>query len=146
MLDTDYNSKAPFLLARTSPHNKWNIVKKISNFFLHRTSLVVTCYTDRELNYKPTCAIIQENDLSSIPSGIDITPAVIRNEKEKQKVLVYLSNLTSKTIAIAPKSIIGKIQTAKMDDTILSPIKISNGGDCLSINLIGFYNTKIRAC
>ena len=51
-------------------------------------SLEVIGYTDKEMNYPKTTAIIQESDQSQLPELIEVTPAVIeyhRRRKQKSK-------------------------------------------------------------
>ena len=70
-------------------------------------AVTIKGYTDKEMEYHPTAAIIHETEESNLPKYIDITPAIIHYENGKQKeVHVHVSNLTTNTITIPPKAIL----------------------------------------
>ena len=76
-------------------------------------------YTDREIDHQATCAILQESHEPSLPSSVDITPAVIQYEYKKNKeVIVNVTNLTTNSVAITPKSILCEMQPVKVDESV----------------------------
>jgi len=77
-------------------------------------SVTVQCHTDHDdLMYKPVCAIVQS---WSIPSFVEITPAVVQfNNKKQQNIAVTLANITSNVVVIAPRCVIGKLQSVTVD-------------------------------
>ena len=73
-------------------------------------------YTYKEIDHATTCAMLQETEESNIPTYIDITPTVIQYDNRKNtEVMVNLSNLTTNTVVISPKSILCEIQPVKID-------------------------------
>lgn len=81
---------------------------------------------DKELNYHPTCAIIQETDESNLPNCIDITPSVVYFQYRKNKeITVNVSNLTTNTVAITPKAILAELQPVNVDEAVFEKIQDS---------------------
>lgn len=63
-------------------------------------------YVDSKIDHKPTAAILQEPDHTSIPDFIDVTPSVVHYDfKKTAEVTVSLSNLYTNTMSISPKSV-----------------------------------------
>ena len=66
--------------------------------------------------HKPVCAIVQPTESLSIPSFVEITPAVVQfNNKKQQNIAVTLANVTSNVVVIAPRCVIGKLQSVTVD-------------------------------
>jgi len=66
--------------------------------------------------YKPVCVIVQSTESSSIPSCVEITPAVVQlNNKKHQNIVVTLSHITSNVVVIAPRCVIGELQPVTVD-------------------------------
>ncbi|XP_060603469.1 uncharacterized protein LOC132756415 [Ruditapes philippinarum] len=137
-------------------------------------SVHITCYTDKELEFQPTTAFIQECEDSSLPSYLDITPAVTHYELGKNKSFtVNFSNLTMNTCTISPRAIICELQSVidlldetpfkqrhrriptMMTDEIRSHLKQllaagiirkSRVPWCSNVELVGKKNGKLRIC
>lgn len=93
-------------------------------------SIEILGYTDKELDFPDTTAILQETENSSIPSYIDITPAVIRYQYRKNgAIAVNLSNLTTNTINIAPRSILCELQPVKVADEVFEKLELDHKRD-----------------
>ena len=106
-------------------------------------------YADRELNFPCSTAIIQESDESQISSDVDIENAVIQyNYKRNGEIRVCLSNITTNTITIPPRSIIGEIQPATLEEEYLSKIAKECNRDnvipSLNIDEAGLLNSEQR--
>ena len=108
----------------------------------NRVAIIVTCaeaskivlgqnerkdihgYTDREMNHQPTSAILQESEDSSLPSYIDIAPSVINDDNTKNaEVVVNLTNLTTNSIVISPKSVLCEIQPVTINEALYDKIE-----------------------
>lgn len=84
----------------------------------------ISGYTDREIDHQPTCAILQESSESALPSFVDITPTVLQYEHKKNKaVIVNVTNLTTHSVAITPKSIICELQPVRVDESVFDRIE-----------------------
>ncbi len=78
-------------------------------------------YTDREIYYQPTCAILQECEESSLPSFIDITPSVVQYKNQRNtEVLVNVTNLTTNTVTISPKAVLCELQPVTVDASVFN--------------------------
>lgn len=81
-------------------------------------------YTDREIDHQPTLAILQESEESSLPSYIDIVPSVINHGSTKYaEVAVNVTNLTTNSIVISPKSVLCEIQPVTVDEAVYDKIE-----------------------
>ena len=81
-------------------------------------------YTDREIDHQPTSAILQESEESSLPSYIDIAPSVINYDNTKNaEVVVNVTNLTTNSIVISPKSVLCEIQPVTIDEAVYDKIE-----------------------
>ena len=68
-------------------------------------------YTDKEINFQQSTAIIQESSESQLPPCIEVTPAcILYNNKKRQEVKISLSNLSTSPVTISPRSILCEIQ------------------------------------
>ena len=87
-------------------------------------SIHIRGYTDKEIDYHPTSAMIQETEDSSLPSDIDITPGMVHyvygNNKE---VIINISNLTTNSVTIAPKAILCELQLVTIDEEVFNKIE-----------------------
>lgn len=74
-------------------------------------TLEVKGYTDKEIDYPSTSAILQETPLSTISSNIDINPAVVQYCYRKNgEMKINMSNLTTHTLTIPPRAVICELQ------------------------------------
>lgn len=77
--------------------------------------------TDKELEYGQTTAIIHETEDSVLPDFIDITPGIVNYDKEKNRQLIItVSNLTTNSVVISPRSILCELQPVKIEDKIVN--------------------------
>ena len=73
--------------------------------------------TDKETGHPKTTALLHESLDSSLPNNIDITPEVINYEHGKNKVVnVTISNVTTNSVVISPKTILCELQPVKVED------------------------------
>ena len=87
-------------------------------------SVNVKGYIDKELEYIPTCAIIQECQDSSLPDFIDITPTVIQySYKANGEVNVNCSNLTTNSVTVSPKAILCEVQPVRVDESVFEKME-----------------------
>ena len=69
------------------------------------------CYTDKHIAYPSSSVITVACTDAHIPDFIDVTPSVNVFEFGKyNEIFVTLSNLTTNTVAIQPKAILGELQ------------------------------------
>ena len=143
--DTQYSKKTPGdqFLQRASLHTPWYLgfraitirdkeLKKNNNKLAivrsaatHKITIEpkhtveIDGYTDKELPYPDTIAIIQETDEGQIPSRIDVTPTVIQYQyKRNCPVKISLSNITTSPVTIQPRSIICEIQPVSIEEDV----------------------------
>ena len=87
-------------------------------------SVNVRGYLDKQLEFNSTAAIIQECQDSLLPDYLDITPTVIHYEYRKNdEVNVNISNLTTNSITICPKKILGEVQPVTVDESVFERLE-----------------------
>lgn len=124
---------------------------EISKVTIHpNQSIDIKGYTDKELNYHPTCAILQETEDSQLPEFIEISPSVTQFVYQKNgEIRVNLSNLSSNTVTISPRAILCELQPVTVDNTVFNNIENSNSYNIfenvhIETNLSREQNTQIR--
>jgi hypothetical protein len=81
-------------------------------------------YKDKELEYQPTCAIVQELEESSLPSFLYITPTVTQyTYRNNREIIVNISNLTTNTVTISPRAILCELQPVVIDESVYDKIE-----------------------
>lgn len=107
--------------------NRLAIIRSAENSKLSigpNQSVSIKGYLDKELEYNPTCAIIQEAKDSSLPEYIDVTPGVMQyNYKKNKEVYVTLSNLTTNSVTISPKAILCEVQPVCVDESVFDRLE-----------------------
>ena len=84
-------------------------------------SIDVRGYTDKEMNYCDTNAMLQESEESSLPNIVDVTPSVINYRyRNNGEVRVNISNVTTQSIIIAPKAILCEVQPVTIDESVFN--------------------------
>ena len=74
-------------------------------------------HTDKELDYPATAAMMQEADNSCLAEWLDVKPSVINYRFRKNgEVFVNLSNLTTQTVIIAPRTVLCELQPVTIED------------------------------
>lgn len=87
-------------------------------------SIYIRGYTDKELKYKETTAMLEECTDSSLPEFVDVTPSVINYKYNNNgEVLVNINNMTTETINIAPKAIICQVQPVTIDQAVFDELE-----------------------
>ena len=82
------------------------------------SSVTIKGITSKELEYQPTCAMMVESYDSVIPNDFDITPAVITyHYGDKGLIDVQITNVTTSTFNIPPRSILCELQPVSVDMT-----------------------------
>lgn len=73
----------------------------------------------KELPYPHTCAVLQPTTESVFNPDLDISPSIVNFEyKRNGIVMVNLSNVTTNTIVIQPRSVVCELQPVRIEDTI----------------------------
>ena len=85
-------------------------------------------YMDGVVDHPTTSAIIQESEESSLPSHLEITPAVIQHKigVKAQEVMVTLSNISTEVVVIAPKCILCEIHPVAIAEEVLDTVEQSS--------------------
>jgi hypothetical protein len=74
-------------------------------FIKPNETINITGFIDKKIDYKPTAAILQEASDTTLPDFIDVEPSVINySYPNSREVIVTLSNLTTNTVTIPPRS------------------------------------------
>ena len=82
-------------------------------------SINIKGYLDKEMEFNHTCAIIQECEDSTLPDFIDVTPTVIQYQhRNNGEIMISLSNLTTNSVTISPKAILGEVQPVTVDESV----------------------------
>ena len=69
-------------------------------------SVTIQFFSSKELEIQTTCAMFTETEDSIVPSGFEITPAVITYSYGRNGLLqVQISNVTTSTLTIPPRAI-----------------------------------------
>jgi len=93
-------------------------------------SLDLIGFTDQEVHHPKTTAIIQESTASHLPSFVDVTPAVIQYDyKNNNEIKVNLSNLTTNTVTICPRSILCELQPVTVAEEVFEKLQGHNKYD-----------------
>jgi hypothetical protein len=68
--------------------------------------------------------MIYESENSSLPSYLDITPGVIDYHYNKNRPIhVSLSNLTTHSVVISPRSVLCELQPIKIEENLMKDIQ-----------------------
>ena len=87
-------------------------------------SLEIAGYTDKEMSYPSSTALIHETEDSHLPSSIDVTPAVVQYTYGKNTdIKVNLSNLTTSPVVIQPRAILCELQQVTVADEVFDKIE-----------------------
>jgi hypothetical protein len=74
-------------------------------------------YADKTLPYHQTVALIQAAEKSVIPKDLDIIPNLVDyNYNVTGPVPVTISNITTRTVKVSPRSIIAELQAVTVED------------------------------
>ena len=79
----------------------------------------IYCFSDRELDMQPTPAVTTESSLTGLPKFVDITPALVNYSFSKgQLIVVNISDLTTNSVVISPKTVICELQPATIEQNM----------------------------
>ena len=82
------------------------------------SSVTIKGVASKEIEYQPTCAMMVETYDSVIPNDFDITPAVITYHYGDDGLIdVQITNVTTSTFNIPPRSILCELQPVSVDMT-----------------------------
>ena len=102
-------------------HNRLGIVKCAERkpvTIPPTTSVTVSGYIDKSIPYQSTPAILHATSDSAIPSDLDIEPTVIDYSYPAQSLVeVCVDNVTTRTVQIAPRSVLCEVQPVTIEDT-----------------------------
>lgn len=84
----------------------------------------INAFIDKKIDYQPTVAILQEASNTALPDFIDVEPSVINYDYlNSREVIVTLSNMTTNTVTIQPKSTICELQPIKITEEAIERIE-----------------------
>lgn len=110
-------------------NNVLGIVKsaECSNItLLPNTTKTIAGYVDKGLEYHTTCAILQPTFNSVLTDDLDISPSLVTYQgKGKGFVDVTISNCSTRTVTIPPKSIVCEVQPVTIEESTLFCIENS---------------------
>ncbi|XP_063438199.1 uncharacterized protein LOC134719148 [Mytilus trossulus] len=116
-------------------HNRLAIVKSAemkSITIPPNTEVVIKGYMDKKLEYPTSCALLHATRKTSLSTDLDIVPAIVNyNRHRKEPILVRISNITTRTVTVAPRSIICELQPVSIEE--LPPTEKSDVPDILDI-------------
>ena len=80
------------------------------------STVTIKGVTSKELDYRPTCAMLVQTEKSVLPDDFDITPAVVHYNYKKNGIIeVQVSNVTMSTYTIPPKAVLCELQPVAVD-------------------------------
>ena len=89
---------------------------------LPNTTKTITGYVDKGLDYQATCAILQPTFNSVLTEDLDICPSLITYQGTgKGFIDVTISNCSTRTVSIPPKSIVCEVQPVTIEHKIKVP-------------------------
>ena len=99
-------------------------------------SKFIPCFTDKEIPVDETLAMMAETENTGLPDYVDITPSVINYKHGHRKdVMVNISNLTTDTVVISPRTVICELQ----------PVTVQSGLDIDEEDMEVLKDLKIDA-
>ena len=82
------------------------------------SEVTINGFFDKCIPYHPTCALIQPTYRSAIPDDLDITPTVVTyNYGSDDIVPVHISNITTRTVNIHPRALLGELHPVSVEET-----------------------------
>lgn len=80
-------------------------------------SVLLQGYMDKQIPYHPTCALLQFTKGSGVPTDLDITPGLVRYKHQSRDIIpVHITNVTTRTVNIQPRSIVCELQPVEIAD------------------------------
>ena len=87
-------------------------------------------YIDKEVNYPATAAMMLGADDNCVAEWLDVEPSVINYRFRKNgEVFVNLSNLTAKTVTIAPCTVLCELQLVTIEDDVFQKNEVKQKKD-----------------
>ena len=75
------------------------------------SNVTLTGYLDKKIPYQHTAAMMQRTVKSAVPDDLDIVPSLMEYRyMDNSLIEVEISNVTTRTVLIPEKAIIGEIQ------------------------------------
>ena len=112
------------------------------------STVTVKGMTCRELDHRPTAAMLIQTEDSVVPCDFDITPSVVHYEYSKNGIIdVQISNVTTSTFTIAPKTVLCALQPVQVDMSYSitdSSEKPQSVLDKVSIETLGLSEEEIH--
>ena len=91
------------------------------------SEVTINGFFDKCIPYHPTCALIQPTYRSAIPDDLDITPTVVTyNYGSDDIVPVHISNITTRTVNIHPRALLGELHPVTVAETSFTNTEETN--------------------
>ena len=82
------------------------------------SEVTINGFFDKCIPYHPTCALIQLTYRSVIPDDLDIRPTVVTHNYGSDDIVpVYISNITTRTVNIHPRALLGELHPVSVEET-----------------------------
>ena len=86
------------------------------------TEVVIQGYMDKMLPYPTTVSVLHVTSNSAIPNDLDIVPSVVTYDQDKPHTIpVHISNITTRTVTVAPKAILCELQPVSVQQERVKP-------------------------
>ena len=99
-----------------------------SQVIIHpNTKVTIQCHLDQRTPYFSTCALLQATKGSAIPEDLDITPSLVNYDCNSTDIVpVEISNITTRTVAVNPRSLVCEMQPVRIESMSNVSIKTEN--------------------
>ena len=106
-------------------HNRLALIKSAETrpiTIQANTEVVVQGYMDKMLPYPTTVSMLHATSNSAIPNDLDIVPSVVTYDQDKPHTIpVHISNITTRTVTIAPKAVLCELQPVSVQQERVKP-------------------------
>ena len=108
-----------------------------SQVIIHpNTKVTIQCHLDQRTPYFSTCALLQATKGSAIPEDLDITPSLVNYDcNSTDTVPVEISNITTRTVAVNPRSLVCEVQPVRIEGMSNASIKTQDEPFSESLNI-----------
>ena len=82
------------------------------------SDITIQGFMDKCLPYPTTIALIQATHRSAVPCDLDITPSIVTYQCDNKDVIpINISNISTRTVNINPKSLLCELQPVSIEET-----------------------------
>jgi hypothetical protein len=116
--------RSMMLQEKTVRQNDWRLgfVKSIEtkNIIVRpNTRVTIRGQLSKGIVYPQVCALLSPTSASTIPTDLDIAPTIVDYDKNRMGIIhVHVSNITTRTVVVSPRSILCELQPVSLEGPI----------------------------